>query len=96
MTIWLEPATVRTNICETGITMDDESQYTIEDRGVSNGRATIAVQFPDGVTLNTHDCSDWDSLLSSLRGGNPEIELTTENNTLVVLVTADESVYRTE
>lgn len=93
MTIWLDVDTVRSYIGDVGIG-ETNPEFEVEDRGVSDGRATIAVRFLDDIVLESYDCSQWESLLGALRNADASLEVTIEYGDIVVLVSADETAYR--
>jgi len=90
MTIWLETFTVQEYIVEpTG------SDATISFE-VNDGRCTAHVQFSDSLSFESYDIDRWEELLSCLRDGDPEIEVTASDESVIVELTADENVYRPE
>lgn len=89
MTIWMDTWTVREELINpfdtTGEITADESE---------GDRHRMEITYNESLTIDQFDFNRIERFLSAIGDGDPEIELTAQNNQLVLTLTADEDVYR--
>lgn len=94
MTIYFDSMTVREELIQfadaDGEIISEESPETEDDR------ASFVIQYEDTLTLDSLELDRLQRFLSAMRTGNPEMELSSSNGNLQVIISADANVYREE
>lgn len=91
MTIWMDTWTVREELIEP---FDVSATITTDEP--TGDRHKMEITYQESLTIDQFDFNRIERFLSAIGDGNPEIELTAQNNQLVLTLTADEDVYREE
>lgn len=91
MTIWMDTWTVREELIEPF----DVSASITADKGIGE-RHKMEITYQDTLSFNEFDFDRINRFLGAIGDGNPEIEFDTKSGDLILILTADENVYRDE
>lgn len=89
MTLWLDKATFRNHIENLSSNINK-----IEKEQIGDDRYQLKATFSGSVEASQFDLSSLTDYLSALRGGDPQVNIYSENGNIAIGIEADESVYR--